>query len=42
MDQIEKVADGKYIVHTDKGEAIETDVVMMATGSGRQARGNNG
>ncbi|CAI6001948.1 unnamed protein product [Closterium sp. NIES-64] len=29
---IEKTASGTYVLHTDKGEALEADVVMFATG----------
>lgn len=30
--QIEKIGEGKYVVHTDKGDKIETGVVLFATG----------
>ncbi|CAI5528018.1 unnamed protein product [Closterium sp. Naga37s-1] len=30
--KIEKTASGTYVLHTDKGEALEADVVMFATG----------
>ncbi|CAI5974822.1 unnamed protein product [Closterium sp. NIES-65] len=30
--EIEKTASGTYVLHTDKGEALEADVVMFATG----------
>jgi hypothetical protein len=30
--QIEKIGEGKYVVHTDKGKKIETGVVLFATG----------
>ncbi|GJP50104.1 hypothetical protein CLOM_g9244 [Closterium sp. NIES-68] len=30
--KVEKTATGTYVLHTDKGEALEADVVMFATG----------
>jgi glutathione reductase (NADPH) len=30
--KIEKIGEGKYVVHTDKGDKIETGVVLFATG----------